>query len=700
MLDRLQRLALATITLSLTFLISCDVQLPATHVEITQNRKKEPLRLQEQGLQQLNQGKFPEALATFEQALSLFRKNGQRQGEGTTLKYIGQTYDSMGKYATAIESYQQALTIAKEVGNQTEEIETLSRIGLVYHRLGEYSKALEFYQQAFVTSEQVHNKQQKAEILHQIAAVLEAQQKPELAIVFYKQSINARSEIPENLQVSPHKQIQQSYINSFADTYRHLADLLLKQNRIVEAQAAVDSLKVQELDSYLRGVRDKAKTPQRMEYLQPEKQVVDKFNREISQVVKQGKELSELQKIPEKSRTPQQEARRQQIETAQRETLKEFLAFSDRPEVMAHLQQLNRITGGENLNPKLLRRLQDTLKQLKINAVLLYPLVLEDRLELLLVTPYTPPIRRSVAVKREELNRAITEFRDALMNPPDDAKAPGQKLYNWLIQPLEPALKEANAKTIIYAPDGQLRYIPLAALHDGKQWLVRKYQVNNITAVSITDLNKRPQNLKVLAGAFTQGNYDVKVGKRTLKLGGLPFAAKEVENVTAVFPGSTKLLNSNFSEIETLKQISNYSILHFATHAAFVPDAPDESFILFGDGNAVNMRHLRSWNLNNTDLVVLSACETALGGKLGDGIEILGFGYVMQEAGAKAAIASLWQVADDGTQALMHNFYTTLQQDRRSKAEALQKAQLALINNDVYDHPYYWAGFILIGNGL
>ncbi|WP_026735657.1 CHAT domain-containing protein [Fischerella sp. PCC 9605] len=699
MLYRLQRLALATITLSLTFLISCDVQMPATQVETTQNRKKEPLRLQEKGLQQLNQGKFPEALATFEQALSIFKKNRQRQGEGTTLKYIGQTYDSMGKYAKAIESYQQALTIAKEVGNQTEEIETLSRIGLVYYKVGEYSKALEFYQQAFVTSEQVYNKQQEADILHQIASVLEAQQKPELAIVFYKQSINTRSGIPENLQVSPHKQIQQSYINRFADTYRHLADLLLKQNRVVEAQAAVDSLKVQELDSYLRGVRDKAKTPYRMEYLQPEKQVVDKFNSEISQVVKQGKELSELQKIPEKNRTPQQEARRQQIETAQRETLKEFLAFSDSPEVMAHLQKLNRTTGGENLNPKLLRRLQDTLKQLKINAVLLYPLVLEDRLELLLVTPYTPPIRRSVAVKRQELSRAITEFRDALMNPPDDAKAPGQKLYNWLIQPIEPALKEAKAKTIIYAPDGQLRYIPLAALYDGKEWLVQKYRVNNITAVSITDLNKRPQNLKILAGAFTQGNYDVKVGKRTFKLGGLPFAAKEVENVTAAFPGSIKLLNSNFSETETLKQMSNYSILHFATHAAFVPGAPDESFILFGDGNAVNMRHLRFWNLNNADLVVLSACETGLGGKLSDGIEILGFGYVMQEAGAKAAIASLWQVADDGTQALMHNFYTTLQKDKLSKVEALQKAQLALID-DVYDHPYYWAGFILIGNGL
>ncbi len=145
--------------------------------------------------------------------------------------------------------------------------------------------------------------------------------------------------------------------------------------------------------------------------------------------------------------------------------------------------------------------------------------------------------------------------------------------------------------------------------------------------------------------------------------------------------------------------MSNFPILHFATHAAFVPGAPDESFILFGDGDVASFRDLRFWNLSNTDLVVLSACETGLGGHLGDGIEILGFGYVMQEAGAKAAIASLWQVSDDGTQALMNAFYAALQQDKLSKVAALQKAQLSLLNG-IYDHPYYWAGFILIGNGM
>ena len=146
---------------------------------------------------------------------------------------------------------------------------------------------------------------------------------------------------------------------------------------------------------------------------------------------------------------------------------------------------------------------------------------------------------------------------------------------------------------------------------------------------------------------------------------------------------------------------------------------------MFGNGERVNLKEVEGWNLSNAELVVLSACETGLGGQdLGNGAEILGFGYQMQNAGAKAAIASLWQVSDGGTQALMNAFYTALS-NGYSKAEALQRAQQALIEGDLslvgdtrgtiqlistdagepitadnLSHPYYWAPFILIGNGL
>ncbi|MBD2778216.1 tetratricopeptide repeat protein [Iningainema tapete] len=648
---------------------------------------------------------YPLALKSSEQALAIFRQIKAKREQGIALWAIGQVYSKQGQYAKALEFYQETLAISKEISNLEVEGFILPFIGEVYQKLGQYPKAWEFYQQGLATYKEIGYQEGEAEILNKIGSLLEVQKQPALAIVFYKQSVNITEGIrqdlqglqKQDLQGSP-QQLQQSYVQRFADTYRRLADLLLKQDRVLEAQAVLDLLKVQELEDYLRGVRGNVNTARGIEYLRLEQRLLNKFNSNLTKVVKLGRELGELQKIPASSRTPQQEKRRQEIEAIQRQTKAEFLKFIDSPDVVALVQQLQRTSGGENLNPIILTRLQDNLKQLNQDAVLLYPLILEDRLELVLVTPYAPPIRRSVRVKRSDFNRAIVEFRDALTNRTENAAIPAQKLYNWLIQPLEPALKEANAKTIIYAPDGQLRYIPLAALYDGNQWLVQKYRVNNITALSLTDLNKQPQPLKILAGAFTKGRYVLKVGDSYHPFNGLPFAAKEVENVTAEVANSINLLNSDFNEKETLKRVSNYSILHFATHAAFVTGQPEDSFILFGNGDAANFGKIRLWNLSNIDLVVLSACETGLGEELGDGKEILGFGYLMQEAGARAAVASLWSVDDQATQTLMNAFYTAMKQKKFTKAEALQKTQMTLITNG--EHPYYWAPFILIGNGL
>jgi CHAT domain-containing protein len=166
-------------------------------------------------------------------------------------------------------------------------------------------------------------------------------------------------------------------------------------------------------------------------------------------------------------------------------------------------------------------------------------------------------------------------------------------------------------------------------------------------------------------------------------------------------------------------QLDDYTVVHFATHAAFVTGRPENSFILFGNGDRINLRDIATWSLPRVELVVLSACETGLGGKLGNGEEILGFGYQMQKTGARAAIASLWVVDDGGTESLMTAFYTFLASSKLTKSEALRQAQIALItgkspsnkqqngSNNVpagvggsFNHPYYWAPFILIGNGL
>jgi CHAT domain-containing protein len=169
--------------------------------------------------------------------------------------------------------------------------------------------------------------------------------------------------------------------------------------------------------------------------------------------------------------------------------------------------------------------------------------------------------------------------------------------------------------------------------------------------------------------------------------------------------------------------MNQYGIIHLATHGKLVDGSPEDSFILLNNGEYVTLREIKDWKLPNVGLVVLSACQTALGEKLGSGIEIIGLGYQLQVAQARASIASLWEVSDDGTNSLMNLFYEQLQQGKRSSTEALAIAQRQMIqrakevekggrrgsikvvqpidkSQPPFSHPYYWAPFILIGNGL
>ncbi|MGB5959017.1 MAG: tetratricopeptide repeat protein [Coleofasciculaceae cyanobacterium] len=682
-------------------------------------------------------GKYDLALNSYQQALTLLKTIDfeKKLLEGATLNNIGQVYREQGKSELALDYYQQALRIQKQFGSQAGEGIILDNIGEAYYNLGQYKTALEYYQQALVISQEIGEKAREAENLSNIGYLLEKQNQPELAIVFFKQSVNVREEIRNNIKQLTQAQ-QQFYTKTIAEDYRHLADILLKQDRLLEAQRVLDLLKVQELDDYLRNVRGTRGTAQGVPNLASEQQIEDGYQAILDQAITLGKELTQLRQ--KSNRTSEDEQRIAQLVKAQETIRVDFNNFIKSPEVIALITQRSPETLSQDLLLRMgdFNALQDNLKNLQQKAVLFYPLILDDRIELILTTPDSPPIRRTVQVTKKQLNETIVAFRRALQSPVLDAKIPAQQLYNWLIKPIEAELKAADAQTIIYAPDSQLRYIPLAALYDGEQWLVQRYRINNITAASLTDLNTKSleksdagTSLRILAGAFASGSYSVKVRGESFNFDGLPFAGVEVKNLAKTIPNTTQFFDQAFTPQATIPKMDDYNIVHLATHAAFVVGTPEDSFILFGNGERVTLRDIQKWSLKNVDLVVLSACETGLGGKLGNGEEILGLGYQMQQAGARAAIASLWTVDDGGTQALMDGFYAFLKpvgQTQPTKAEALRQAQIALITNNYtalgkqrglevqqriqgtlpakvtrsLRHPFYWAPFILIGNGL
>ncbi|MDY6939042.1 MAG: tetratricopeptide repeat protein [Cyanobacteriota bacterium] len=646
------------------------------------------------------------------------------------LTKIASHLEELGKLDRASDIYEEALVAMNQsvlemnfiTGSSESKVDTLKNLAQLYQNRGETQQAIAYYEQALTVTRQMGSRNEEGLILQKIAQLFGKQNQPELSILFYKQAVNVWEAIRQDFQELP-PELEQAYVDTVADSYRALADLLLQNDRILEAQQVLDLLKVQELDTYLKHVRGNEQTAQGVEYFPSELEILQLYN----QAITQGRELEQLRTVPATEMTPQQQQRLEELSQTEREIRSVFNEFIDSPEVIAAIENLSRTAQRQNLDLESLNSLQNNLQNLQQNAVLLYPLILDNRLELVLVTPYSPPIRRTVPVKREELNRAITAFRQALESPGSDAQTPANQLYTWLIQPIENDLEAANAETLIYAPDAQLRYVPLAALHDGSQWLTERFRINHITAASLTDFNLQPPSeLRIIAGAFSQGHYNIQLGDRSLNFSGLPFARVEVENLERDIPETTTLFDANFSPDAMVPQMDSHTIVHLATHAAFLTGQPEDSFILFGNGDRVTLNEIRTWTFRNVDLFVLSACETGLGGQLGDGTEILGFGYLMQQAGARAAIASLWAVDDGGTQTLMNAFYAALQAGNVTKAEALRQAQLTLITGDYsavgsergnaievvfaenltseaidrLTHPYYWAPFILIGNGL
>ena len=678
------------------------------------------------GVAYSNLGQHERAIDFLEQHLTFAREIGDRQGEGNALGNLGSAYWNLDQYQRSINFSEQGLVVFREIGDRRGEGNALGNLGRAYYKLGQEQQAFRAYQQALSIAQDLGNRAEEGTWLSYIGLLLAEKGQPELAIVFYKQAVNVHEAIRGDLRGLPQSD-QLAFTETVADSYRELADLLLQQNRVLEAQRVLDLLRVQELDEYLDGVRSTAQTESGIDLRDPEQGINNR-------VISVGYELAQLRAIPPSQLSENQIQRLAQLDADQRAMNTGFLDFLQTdPEIQALVQALDASQREEDLLARAdeFVNLQNNLRALDQNAVLIYPLILADRLELVLVTPFSAPARYPVAVSSADLNATIVAFRQALNDPTSDPRPIAQQLYQWLIAPMESDLQTIGAETILYAPDGTLRYVPLAALYDGDQWLVEQYRINHITAASLQDLTLRPSTTpSILAAAFSEGSFEFEIGQRSFAFGGLPFAGVEVENLAAAFPGTTKFLNDRFSRALVEPLMDSHTVVHLATHAAFVPGSPADSFILFGNGDRLSLAELNSddWRgrFNRVELVVLSACETGVEDELGTGEEISGFGYLMQAAGAPAAIASLWAVSDGGTQMLMDAFYANLNQ-RMGKAEALRQAQIALITGDLtasglergatvevistqtglpltvadrLNHPYYWAPFILIGNGL
>ncbi len=327
------------------------------------------------------------------------------------------------------------------------------------------------------------------------------------------------------------------------------------------------------------------------------------------------------------------------------------------------------------------------------DAVVVYPIALDGRLELL-VTHAGRLQRFPVPVDRQTLERTARTFRRQLEDAPRRSYLrPAAQLYDWLVRPWSALLDDPSIRTVVFIPDGALRSIPPAALHDGKGFLIER--VATAVAPGLSLLDPHPidlANARVLAAGISEAR---------LGFASLPHVVGELDRVRSRL-GARVLLNEKFTYEgwRSAIQSAPWSVLHIATHAEF-RQRSDESYLLTHD-RRLPMDHFEELiggfegREQPLELLVLSACETAAGGDRAS----LGLSGVAVRSGARSVVGTLWTVDDAATALLIDRFYTQLLEEGTSRAEALRAAQRALIEDDVLGHPAYWSPFLLINNWI
>lgn len=671
-------------------------------------------------------GRYDQALHSYGLALPIQKQIGDRVGEANTLNNLGETYSSLGQFSKGLAFYRQALPIFQSAGDSADEAGTLANIGAASRELGLLAPALAADEQALALRRQVGDRAGEALTLNNLMFLGYSLGKPRLAIFYGKQAVNAYQGIRADLGTLDAK-TRKSYLASHENTYRKLAGLLIRQGRLPEAQHVIALLKEEEFFDFVRRDAKEAPASGHAELSPAETGWQARYTQIADQVTALGAERAALR--ANLARTPAQEARLTVVNAdlqVARRGFEQFLtqltgALGAAPQAMDKVKALQDAVG-----------MQSDLRKLGSGTVALYTLVGEDKYRVLLVTPDTQKAEE-YPIKATDLRAKVARFQQALQDPHADPRPLARQLYTVLFcnGALTRDLDGVGARTLMWSLDDALRYLPMAALSDGKAYLVERYRNTVFTPVS----NAR---LKDPVSPHWKG-LGLGVSKPHGSFPALPGAAAELNGIiggpgTGGMPGNVDLDEAFTKAAMQTALGQGYPLVHIASHFQFAPGDETTSYLLLGDGSHLSLADINSQSnlFDGVELLTLSACNTGMGDVGSDGKEVEGLGVIAQRQGAEAVLASLWSVSDASTSLLMQQFYRLREAgEGTSKAEALRQAQLSLLHGSAsmpanashrgteavpsrgesaalppftpdpkapYAHPFYWAPFILIGN--
>ncbi|ARI84307.1 hypothetical protein BH695_5028 [Microcystis aeruginosa PCC 7806SL] len=613
-------------------------------------------------------GEKQKALEYYQQALPLRRAAGDHSGEAVTLNNIGGVYSDLGEQQKALDYYQQALSLRRAVGDREGEANTLNNIGVVYDDLGEKQKALDYYQQALPLSRAVGDRSGEATTLNNIGLIYRDRGKPESAINSWEQSANLILDLRRGVSRS----LRATFLESEQATSIALVDLLIRQNSPQKAFEWANLSTTFDLVDYdrLAGTEGQVKNPV--------------ANQAYQEWKAQARQLEALR----------QELQTNFSDTLSQQVLKQQADLNEQAEIL--VEKYPELADLLEITPTDLAQLQANLPA---NTTLLQPVLLTgiDKVALFILTRTTLKVQQVPVPK--DLNERLQRYASQLESDLEIVdRALSSQLYDLLIRPM--AAQIAPNQTLAIIATGALQRIPFETLYDNQtqQYLLQKYPIHYLTRLSKVQPQPTPKvnNPSVLVFANPRPTQVELIGTEAQA----DFLQKTYAN--------SQIYKHQQATLDTfLSQSPRFPILHLGTHGCFRPEGCPSlgmkaNTLLFANKREYELKDAVKLGLQNTELITIGACETA---REVDGVGLAGLAYVWERAGAKTTLASLWNATDFvqysqqnspelPTAAILNQFYANLQQGM-TKAEALRQAKLAHIDL----HPFFWAAFILIGDG-
>jgi CHAT domain-containing protein/Tfp pilus assembly protein PilF len=644
-------------------------------------------------------GSYELALEYNKKSLALAEEIGDKPLIARALGNIGNAYVGIGDFDHALEYSNKGLNLAQEIGDKEVIANELLHISHSYYGKNEYEKSLNYAKRSTALAKEIGGRQQLWTALTAEGDCYRKLNSPDVARKSYEDAIDTIEDWRS--LVAGGELEQQSLFSEKLSAYHGMIELMIEQNQIADAFTFAEKAKARTLLDVLHsGKVDIAKEMTTEEHLQEAKwnQDLVSLNRDL--------ENEKLSSNPDKNRIALLDS---QLQTARLDydSFRSKL-YTSHPELRVRRGEI------EAIRP-------DKTEQLfpERSAILEY-VVTDENTYLFVLKKDNDDSSvhtniHTIKITEDKLVERIQTFRKQISNRDANFAVAAHELYTLLIKPAQQDL--AGSNKLIVVPDDVLWELPFQTLESAQnRFLLEDYSISLIPSLTVLREMKsirKPQHeskdVSLLAfGNPSLGNDKAETGNvvyRNAGLQPLPEAEKEVKTLAKIYGSqqSKVYVESQAREDYFKTEANQFQVLHLATHGILNDASPMYSYLALAQGNSetedgmLEAREIMNLNLK-ADLVVLSACDTALG-KIGKGEGMIGLSWALFVAGTPATLVSQWKVHSASTTDLMLAFHRNLKAGE-GKAYALRSAALNLAKSPYYNHPFYWAPFVLIGDGF